>query len=79
MNKDAYYFAHDYEPVNDPKISAMMDDFGASGYGYYWRIIEMLHSESTHKLPLKPLIYKAIAKQMQAKADHLVKVHNLLY
>jgi len=69
MSKEAFYFQHDYDAVNDPKIQALISDYGASGYGIYWRIIEMLHSESNHQLPRKKYISKAIAKQMDASAE----------
>lgn len=66
MAKDTYYFQHDYEPTADPKIQAMLSLHGALGYALYWRIVEMLHSESSHKLPLKQFIFMALAQQMKA-------------
>jgi len=72
-NKETFYFSHDYEPIGDHKIGAMLCDYGAAGYGYFWRITEMLHSEPSHKLQLKSIVYKAIAKQMQANAEQLLK------
>jgi hypothetical protein len=68
MPKDTFWFPHDYEPTGDPKMQAMLSDHGAAGYGIYWRIAEMLHSDKQHKLPYKKYIYQAIAKQMQANA-----------
>ena len=62
--KDTFYFSHDYEPTSDPKIQAMLGQFGAIGYGLYWRIIEMLHSDNEHKLQKKQYIYLALAQQM---------------
>jgi len=64
MSKESFYFQHDYDPTGDPKMQALVGEFGAVGYGIYWRIVEMLHTDETHKLPLKPYIYIAIAKQM---------------
>ncbi|NLH45005.1 MAG: DUF4373 domain-containing protein, partial [Acholeplasmataceae bacterium] len=69
--KDTYYFPHDYEPTSDPKIQALIGEYGASGYGVYWRIVEMLHSDQTHKLPFKQYIFLAIAKQMLANAEQI--------
>jgi hypothetical protein len=68
--KDAFYFSHDYEPTNDPKIQAMMADYGGLGYGMFWRIIEMLHSDSAHQLPFKKYLYAAIAKQLSANGNN---------
>ena len=59
--KDTYYFSHDYEPTSDPKIVALLNDHGWAGYGLFWRIIEMLHSEQTHKLPKKKFIFIALS------------------
>lgn len=63
MAKETFYFSHDYEPTSDIKISAMVGEFGAIGYGIYWRVVELLHSEPTHKLPQRKYVYSAIAKQ----------------
>jgi hypothetical protein len=69
-NKD-YYFRHDYNPTNDPKIICLLGNFGGNGYGIYWRIVEMLHQEKDYKLPLKKYIYEAIAKQMLTSAEQI--------
>jgi hypothetical protein len=71
MAKDTFYFSHDYEPTSDPKIIALIGKFGATGYGIYWRLIEMLHSDTIHKLPNKPFIYDAIAQQMSTPVEQL--------
>ncbi len=62
--KETFYFQHDYEPTSDPKISALLAEYGAEGYGIYWRIIEMLHSNPEHKIPKKKYIFIALAKQL---------------
>lgn len=64
MAKDTYYFSHDYDPTGDPKMAAMIGEYGAIGYGIFWRIVEMLHSDKDHKLPIKKYIFQAIAKQL---------------
>jgi hypothetical protein len=40
--KDAYYFSHDTNARNDPKIAAMRQSYGVEGYGLYWIVVEML-------------------------------------
>ena len=65
------YFSHDYNATLDPKIIALLGDYGAVGYGIYWRIVEMLHAENEHKLPLKEYIYKALAKQMGTSVEQV--------
>lgn len=69
--KDTFYFSHDYEPTSDPKIQALLGEHGAVGYGIYWRIIEMLHSDCNHKLPFKKYLFLAIAKQMLTSAEQI--------
>ena len=39
MAKDAFYFPHDYEATNDPKLQALVGEFGAAGYGIYSKIL----------------------------------------
>jgi hypothetical protein len=75
MAKETYYFQHDYEPLSDLKLSALVGEFGAVGYGLYWRIVELLHSESEHKLAHKKYNYSALAKQMLTSVE---QVENML-
>jgi hypothetical protein len=70
------YFSHDYNATLDPKIIALLGDYGAVGYGIYWRIVEMLHAEESHTLPLKDYIYKAIAKQMSTSVEQISTIIN---
>ena len=70
------YFSHDYNTTLDPKIIALLGDYGAIGYGIYWRIVEMLHSENEHKLPLKEYIYKALAQQMVTSVEQISTIIN---
>ena len=61
MKKDTFYFSHDYATTNDPKIQALLAKFGARGYGIYWRLVEILHEQSEHKIELKPYFYEALS------------------
>lgn len=72
--RDRYYFSHDYDPTGDPKMQALLGTFGGLGYGIFWRIVEMLHSEPTHKLFLKPYVMEAIAKQMKTTTNYVNKL-----
>ncbi len=74
-NKD-YYFKHDYNPTNDPKIICLIGNYGGLGYGIFWKIIEMLHQEKEYKLPLKKYIYEAIAKQMLSSVEQVEAIIN---
>jgi hypothetical protein len=67
--KETFYFQHDYEPTSDPKMQAFIGEYGATGYGVYWRLIEMLHSNKDHCLPYENYIFVAVGKQMQVKPE----------
>ena len=74
MKKESFYFPHDYEPTSDPKIQALLGEYGGMGYGVFWRIVEMLHSASDHKIPIKDYIVVAIAKQMLSNSKQIQEI-----
>lgn len=66
-----HFFQHDYEATNDPKIIAMLADYGAVGYGLYWRIVEILHSDPKHTFQSKFFILTSIAHQMKSVPEFI--------
>ena len=50
MKKEAYYFSHDSNARNDPKILKLRVKHGMRGYGIFWAIIEMLRDQSDYML-----------------------------
>ena len=74
--KEAYYFSHDYDPTSDLKIGALLSDYGATGYGLFWRLVEILHSEVNHKIPHKKYVYISLSKQMGCDVDFIEKFVN---
>ena len=52
MMKDTFYFQHDYNARNDPKIIKLMRIHGLAGVGAYWCIVEQLY-QNGGKLPLE--------------------------
>lgn len=52
MMKDTFYFQHDYNARNDPKIIKLMRVHGLAGVGAYWCIVEQLY-QNGGKLPLE--------------------------
>lgn len=42
MAKDSFYFSHDYNARNDPKILELRSEYGMEGYGIYWCLIETM-------------------------------------
>ncbi len=49
--KETFYFQHDYNARNDPKLQNVLFDLGVEGIGVFWCIIEQLY-EQGGKLPL---------------------------
>ena len=74
MKKDTFYFPHDYSCTNDPKIQAFIGKYGASGYGIFWRLVEMLHEDPKHRLPLKKYIFDAVGSQLQVDPDLVLQM-----
>jgi hypothetical protein len=75
--KDAYYFSHDANARNDPKILALRSVYGYEGYGWYWALIEMLREQRDYKLKLDGKYdCNAYAMQMQCTADAVKKFIN---
>lgn len=69
--KDTHWFKHDLHPIDDDDIVSMIGEFGAAGYGLYWRIVEKLHNTTDNRLELDRKIYSTIAKQMQFDEEQL--------
>jgi len=42
MDKEKYYFQHDYSARNDDKVLEFREKFGAEGYGIFWMILESM-------------------------------------
>lgn len=53
--KETFYFSHDYNAFFDPKIRAVISEFGFWTYALFWVIIEMMASEKGYKLRKKYL------------------------
>jgi hypothetical protein len=69
--KETYYFSHDYNARNDPKILAMRSEYGAEGYGWYWMIIEILREQPEYKLENNKYLCITLAMQLQCDKDAL--------
>ena len=73
MKKEAYYFSHDSNAKDDPKILQLRMDMGWEGYGLFWAIIEMLRNESDFRMRTH---YKGIAFALQTQEDSIKKIIN---
>ena len=74
MAQETFYFSHDYNPLDDCKLQALIGTHGAVGYGVFWRVVEKLHSSETNALPLKAYIYIAIGKELSTPSDVVQKI-----
>lgn len=43
--KETYYFQHDYNATQDPKIMVLLSRCGLQGLGAYWMLIETMHQQ----------------------------------
>lgn len=72
--KDAYYFPHDCNARNDPKILALRSVYGAEGYGVYWMMIEILREQPDYKLQVTKYLFNALAMQIQVQKELLQEI-----
>jgi hypothetical protein len=78
MKKDAYYFSHDSNAQDDPKMMILIDQLGMEGYGIFWALIEKLRAEANYKLPL--VVTGSLARRWgtsKEKVDTVVKNYGL--
>ncbi len=50
MSKETFYFQHDYNSIQDPKMMSILMTCGLAGIGMYWIIIETLHQQENSKM-----------------------------
>jgi hypothetical protein len=71
MRKEAYYFSHDANAKDDPKILKLRMSLGWEGYGLFWALVEMLRNESSHRLHKH---YKSIAFALHTHEDSIKSI-----
>ena len=64
--KDAFYFQHDYNARNDPKLQELLVEHGVAGIGIFWCVIEQLY-EQGGELPHKACKSIAFALHVDIK------------
>ena len=74
--KDAYFFSHDCNARNDPKILALRSVYGAEGYGVYFMLVEILREQPDYKRAVNKYIWSTLAMQMQVEASKLEQIIN---
>ena len=73
MKKEAYYFSHDANAKDDPKILRLRMELGWEGYGLFWALIELLRNESDHRMRTH---CKSIAFALQTQEESIKKIIN---
>ena len=75
--KETFYFQHDYNARNDPKLQDVLIDLGVEGIGVFWCIIEQLY-EQGGTLPLHYCKSIAFALHVDfCMVEHLVNDYGL--
>lgn len=75
--KETFYFAHDYNARNDPKLQDVLIDLGVEGIGVFWCIIEQLY-EQGGTLPIRSCKSIAFALHVDFKrVERLVNDYGL--
>lgn len=72
MGED-YYFKHDQNARHNPKIKALIKEYGIEGYGRYWIILESMRRQSNYKIEDKEYIWLALAEDMNITIDEVKK------
>ena len=78
FGKDTFYFPHDSNAKDDPKIVLLIEQLGLEGYGIYWVLIETLRDQPTYSYPMKLL--PALARRYattKEKIEAVVKGYGL--
>lgn len=70
--KDAYYFPHDSNAKDDPKIINMIEQHGPEAYGIYWILIETLRDQPEYMAPLS--IIPGLARRYNTTYDKMKSV-----
>lgn len=75
--KETFYFQHDYNARNDPKLQDVLIDMGVDGLGVFWCIIEQLYEQGGF-LPLRSCKSIAFALHVDFNiVEHLIMDYDL--
>ena len=65
MKKESQWFSHDSTAASDPKLIALTSQHGMTGYGRWWRILELLRGEDQYKYCITTkFAYSVLAKEL---------------
>lgn len=60
--KETHWFTHEVGTYNTPQMLELIENYGMTGYGYWWILVEILRMEDGYKYDIsKPYHYNTIA------------------
>ena len=77
MSKDVFYFPHDCNARRDQKILAARTVFGASGYAWYFMLIEILREQSNYMIEINEYTFKSLSKEFDCTTEEAEKFISL--
>lgn len=80
MNQ-TYYFSHDSNAIQDPKMMTLLFECGLTGIGLFWIIIEILHQQECSGIATAELQHyiNFYGKQGNWQEDLLIKCRGVLF
>ncbi len=72
--KDNYYFPHDAESMNDPRIIKLLDRYKMSGYGVFYALNELLRVQDNYRCHLSLL--KMFARKINVNYSFILSIVN---
>lgn len=76
MAKDTYYFSHDVNASNDPKIIVMKELCGVTSYAWWWILIEQLAAQEEYKLPIDKITFTGLGIAFGMKQNEAIASSN---
>lgn len=76
MAKDTYYFSHDVNASNDPKIIVMKELCGVISYAWWWILIEQLAAQEEYKLPMDKITFTGLGIAFGMKQNEAIASSN---
>lgn len=76
MAKDTYYFSHDVNASNDPKIIVMKELCGVISYAWWWILIEQLAVQEEYKLPMDKITFTGLGIAFGMKQNEAIASSN---
>lgn len=70
--KDTFYFPHDSNAQNDPKLIMVMEQMGPEGIGIFWMLLEVLREQTGYRYPLATV--PALARRWNSTKEKVMTV-----